>query len=289
MLFLFLNIVLLSAFGLFLKHAKDHQQRLNPIGFANYATAFLISVWFLTPERLFDFSALSFGLGTLNGITYAAEFELFKLGIRLSGIIVTAAVVRLSIVVPILGVMLVWQEFPNFWQSIGLLLILGAIPLLSQREKEQVYTFTPGRPQISQGLGFTVVITIMVVAGISRLNMTAFIELCPIEDKPLYMSLLFGTSTLIYLVICLYQRVWPNWWEVFYGALIGICNAAGSWALLKALDKMSGLIVSPMSSSGVVLFTMIVGMLFFRERLSRATLIGAILAVIALIFINMRT
>lgn len=288
MLFLVLNIVLLSGFGLFLKHAKDNQQRLNPIGFVNYLTAFLIAVWVLTQEQDFEFSGLTFLLGLSNGVTYAVGFELVTLGIRLSGIVVTAALVRLSILVPILASILFWNEVPNLWQGIGLLLTFIAIPLLSQREKEPTYKFTPGRPEVSQGLGIAVVITLLLVTGISRLTMKAFNEMCPVDEKSLYMSLLFGVATFIYLGVCLYQRTWPNWWEVFYGVLIGSCNVAGSWALLIALDRVSALIVFPMSSSGGVLFTMFVGMVFLRERLSRPSLIGAGLAAVALIFVNLK-
>ena len=288
MLFLVLNIILLSGFGLFLKHAKNNQQRLNPIGFVNYLIAFCISVWVLSLRQDFAFSKLTLALGIANGVTYAIGFELFTLGIRLSGIVVTAALVRLSIVIPILVAMLFWKEIPNLWQTIGLLLTFAAIPLLSQREKEPTYKLTPNKPEVSQGLGFAVVITILLVTGISRLTMKVFNEMCPIDEKSFYMSLLFGVATLIYLGICLYQRTWPNWWEVFYGTLIGICNVVGSWALLIALDQVSALIAFPMSSSGGVLFTMFVGMVFLHERLSRTSLIGAMLAMIALIFVNLK-
>ena len=289
MLFLVLNIILLSGFGLFLKHAKNNQQRLNPIGFVNYLAAFCISVWALSLKQDFAFSKLTLALGVTNGVTYAIGFELFTIGIRLSGVVITVAIVRLSIVIPILVSMLFWQEIPNLWQSIGLLLTFLAIPLLSQREKEPIDKWTPSRPEISQGLGFAVVITILLVTGISRLTMKAFNEMCPIDEKSFYMTLLFGVCTVVYLGVCLHQRVWPNWWEAFYGVLIGACNVGGRWALLVALDKVSALIAFPMSSSGGVLFTMFVGMVFLRERLSRTSLIGALLAMIALIFVNLKS
>ena len=107
--------------------------------------------------------------------------------------------------------------------------------------------------------------------------------------KSLYMTLLFGVATVVYLGVCLYQRIWPNWWEVAYGVLIGVCNVGGSWALLIALDQVSALVAFPMSSSGGVLFTMFVGMVFLHERLSRTSLIGALLAIVALIFVNLKT
>lgn len=294
MLFLALNVILLSGFGLILKHAKNNQQRLNPIGFINYLTALFISVWalsqnFLVPAQHFTFSKLTVALGLTNGVTYAVGFELFTIGIRLSGIVVTAALVRLSIVIPILVAMLFWQEIPNLWQTMGLLFTFSAIPLLSQREKEPTYKFTHDKPEVSQGLGFAVVITILLVTGISRLTMKAFNEMCLADEKPLYMNLLFGVCTFVYLGVCLYQKTWPNWWEVFYGTLMGICNVGGSWALLVALEQVSALIAFPTSSSGGVLFTMFVGMVFLGERLSRTSLIGALMAAVALIFINLKT
>ena len=298
MLFLAFNIILLSGFGLILKHAKNNQQRLNPIGFINYLTALFISVWafsqsFLALEQDFTFSKLTIALGLANGVTYSVGFELFTIGIRLSGIVVTTALVRLSIVIPILVAMLFWQEIPNLWQTLGLLFTFGAIPLLSRREKEPTYKFAPAKPPDNQslghGLGFVVVMMILIVTGISRLTMKAFNEMCPADEKSLYMSLLFGVCTVVYLGVCLYQKTWPNWWEVFYGTLMGICNVGGSWALLVALDRVSALIAFPTSSSGGVLFTMFVGMVFLGERLSRTPLIGALMAAVALIFINLKT
>ncbi len=297
MLFLALNIVLLSGFGLILKHAKNNQQRLNPIGFINYLTAFFLSTWALSQAPDFAFSKLTVALGLTNGITYALGFKLFTVGIRLSGIVVTAALVRLSIVIPVLAAMLFWQEIPNLWQVLGLLFTFGAIPLLSRREKEPTYTLrtvdtrTPNahqHPHSPQGLGVVVVLTILCVTGISRLTMKAFNEMCPADEKSLYMSLLFGVTAIVYLGVCIYQRTWPNWWEVFYGVLIGVCNLGGSWALLVALDQVSALIAFPMSSSGGVLFTMFVGMVFLGERLSRMSLVGALIATVALIFINLK-
>ena len=153
MFFLVLNIVLLSGFGLFLKHAKDNQQRLNPIGFVNYLVASFISIWVLSQEQDFEFSKLTFVLGISNGVTYAAGFELFYTWDPAQRIVVTAALVRLSIVVPILVSMLFWKEIPNLWQAVGLLLTFVAIPLLSQREKEPTYKFTPDRPEMPQVWG----------------------------------------------------------------------------------------------------------------------------------------
>ncbi len=296
MLFLALNIVLLSGFGLILKHAKENQQHLNAIGFINYLTAFFISVWAFTQEQDFAFTKLTAALGITNGLTYAIGFELFTVGIHLSGIVVTAALVRLSIFIPILAAMLFWKEIPNFWQIIGLLLTFGAIPLLSRKEKEPVYRLRPAthadspgaHEKVSHGVGFVVAITILIVTGTSRLTMKAFNELCPADEKPLYMCFLFGIATVVYLGVCLYEKAWPTWWEVFYGVLMGICNVGGSWALLIALDKVNALIAFPTASSGGVLFTMFVGMVFLHERLSRPSLIGALMAAVALIFINLK-
>ncbi|HHZ89012.1 TPA: hypothetical protein EYN65_00375 [Candidatus Poribacteria bacterium] len=76
---------------------------------------------------------LVFGLAT--GISYAFGFVLVVAGMRLSGIVVTTAVIGLSMILPILFSVIVWNEEPNLWQTLGILIALVALPLLSGTTK----------------------------------------------------------------------------------------------------------------------------------------------------------
>jgi len=309
MLFLILHIMLISGFGLFLKDAKNRGHRMNPIGFMNYLIAFLMSAWSATQAGSFEFTRLTFAFGFTNGVAYAIGFVLVTLGMRLSGIVVTIAVVRLSLVVPILFAILFWNEIPNGWQATGILMACCALPLLgtkspsSRAEKETGgfgLNLTPSptalplpissTPTISQGaggLGLLVVAMLFINSGVSRLAMKAFNEMCPIDQKPMYLLFLFGTTAIAYAGVCIYQKTVPTRWEAFYGVLIGVCNVGGSWAFLKALDGVDALIAFPVSGSGGVLFTTLVGVLLLRERLERKSIIGIVATILALIFVNL--
>ena len=222
MLFLILHIILISGFGLFLKDAKNRGHRMNPIGFMNYLTALLISGWSAAQAGSFESTRLTFAFGVTNGVAYAFGFVLVTLGMRLSGIVVTIAVVRLSLVVPIVFAILFWNEIPNVWQTVGILLACCALPLLGTKSppsdvgkktrgvsltfppqqgrvrkrgeklsngqiptfsRSHVPTFREGG--VGHGLGFLVVAFLFINSGVSRLAMKAFNEMCPIEQKPM--------------------------------------------------------------------------------------------------------
>lgn len=312
MLFLILHIVLISGFGLILKYAQNRGHRLKQIGFMNYLWAFLISVWSAAQAGSFAFTKLTFASGFTNGVTYSTGFLLVTLGMRLSGVVVTIAVARLSLVVPIVFAIWFWKEIPNLWQAVGIILTCCALPLLGTKtdtarqkgqEKEpldeevgmsQTSTFLPSQvPSVpgsgaGQGLGFLVVAILFINSGISRLAMKAFNEMCPIDQKPMYLLFLFSTTAIAYAGISLYQKIVPSRWEVFYGLLIGICNVGGSWAFLKSLDRIDALIAFPVSGSGGVLFTTLVGVLLLGERLDRRSMIGVVATILALIFVNLK-
>ena len=97
MIYLFLHVVLLSGFGIFLKDAENRGHRLDPIGLVNYATAFVFSCALAYRTNSFTFTPLTLVFGLATGISYAFGFVLVVAGMRLSGIVVTTAVIGLSI------------------------------------------------------------------------------------------------------------------------------------------------------------------------------------------------
>lgn len=102
MIYLVWHIVLLSGFGLLLKDAKNRGHRLNPIGLVNYSTAFILACFLAFQEGNLGFTRLTFAFGLANGASYALGFVLVVAGIRMIGIIVTTAAIRLSMIIPII-------------------------------------------------------------------------------------------------------------------------------------------------------------------------------------------
>ncbi len=235
MIYLFLHVVLLSGFGIFLKDAENRGHRLDPIGLVNYATAFVFSCALAYRANSFNFTPFTLIFGLVNGISYAFGFVLVVAGMRLSGIVVTTAVIRLSMILPILFSVIVWNEEPNLWQTLGILVALVALSLLSGITKATQDTNRPTW-QATPKIGLIVVMSLFLNAGMGRLAMKGFNEMCPIDQKSMYLFFLFMVTTVPYLFICLHKRQLPTTWELGYGILIGVCNLLGSGMFLAALD-----------------------------------------------------
>ena len=123
--------------------------------------------------------------------------------------------------------------------------------------------------------------------GMGRLAMKGFNEMCPMDQKPMYLFFLFIVTTVSYLFICLHKRQLPTILELGYGILIGVCNVLGSGTFIAALDRVDALIAFPVSGSGGMLFTTTVGILVLGERLNKRLAVGVVLAIISLILVNL--
>ena len=131
------------------------------------------------------------------------------------------------------------------------------------------------------------VVFLFLNAGMGRLAMKGFNEMCPIDQKPMYLFFLFMVTTVPYLFICLHKRQLPTTWELGYGILIGVCNLLGSGMFLAALDQLDALIAFPVSASGGMLFTTTIGVLVLGERLNKRLAAGVVLAITSLILVNL--
>jgi len=281
---LILHVIFSSSFGIFLKYAKDRGHCLDSIGFINYLVALLIAIWSMMQLDSLSFSGLATGLGVTNGITYAFGFFLWKATVQVSGVVVTTAILRLSMVIPITFAILIWHEIPSAWQILGIFLTCSALPLLSTNDPVVI----PSNISTTSGLGAILISLTFVNAGVGRLVMKIFNETCPVDEKPFYLFFLFGVTTFFFTIVCVYQKIIPIRWEYVFGILVGVSNFFQSVTFLVALDSIDVLIVFPVSAAGSVLFTTLVGVVVLKEKLRKKTIIGITLAVIALIFVNLK-
>jgi drug/metabolite transporter (DMT)-like permease len=282
MIFLIANIILISAFGLLLKHAGIRGQKLLAVGAVNYIFAAILSIFSVVSERSFQVSPPTMIFGTMNGVTYVVSFFLILYAMNARGIAVSMAIVRVSVVIPVLFSIVYWQEIPNRWQVIGIILACISLPLLSTRQRSN----QPGQ-SVAKWLGL-VIATLFLFSGGSQVAMKSFNELSPAFEKPVYLLFLFGTTAIVSIWLLLWKRIVPSWGDIVYGVLIGSSNILGSGALIFALEKLPGMIVFPISASAGLLFTVAIAVSLLGEKLERRTVVGMLTTIIALVFINIK-
>lgn len=189
-------------------------------------------------------------------------------------------------VIPLTFAILIWHETPNTWQILGIFLTCGALPLLCTNDPVEV---APNNVSTTTGgLGAVVVSLTFANAGVGRLVMKIFNETCPMDQKPFYLFFLFSVTTFVFAIVCIHRKIMPTRWEYVFGILVGVSNFSQSVTFLLVLDSVDALIAFPVSAASSVLFTTLVGVVILKEKLHTKSIIGITLAVVALIFVNLK-
>ena len=143
-------------------------------------------------------------------------------------------------IIPIILSVFFWNERVNFYQKIGILTALVALPLLAMKT-ESTPTDDHTKERQKSKITFVIVALLFINSGVGHLAMKGFNEMCPIDQKPMYLVFLFLVTTIPYLFVCFGKRQLPNYIEFFYGILIGFCNITGSGMFLVfgCFDRIS--------------------------------------------------
>ena len=287
MLYLILSItfsmLLLVNFRLHPKYEIDTTQAI----IFNYWVCLPVG-WLLLPAgTVFEvnMSAEMTYYSLLLGVGFIVVFMLSGASTLKSGISATSLANNMSLVIPVLFNLFVFNtsQYFGFINYLGLVLALVAVYLSTAKEETDGETHTIPNNRLLPLLVF-------VMYGLTN---TAFN----------YLNLKYvsanGTTITFMLTACLgavgagillllYNRKPIGFKNVVSAIPLGIPNFLSFYFLLKALDafKNNGAYVLPVYNIGVILVSTFVAVFFFKERLAKINWIGLALAVVAIILIS---
>jgi len=281
LLFLILQILFLSSFALIVKHSQASGRNLLVVGATNYTVAAVAAALSVIYKGDFEFSDATLVIGILGGIAYVVSFFFLMNVVRLSGISITWAIVRLSVLVPILFSIFYWHETPNNYQITGIGFVCLSLPFLSMNSNAD-----------SPFSGFNktslLIIILFLVTGGCGLAAKAFSEFSPNDQRQIFLLFLFGTAAVISVSAVFVQKAALRARDIPFGIMLGLCNICGNYCLLLALMKLPGMVVFPISSSMGVVLTTLAGMAVWHERLRKLAMAGIVAAVVAVVLINLK-
>jgi len=280
MFFLILQILFSSSFGLIVKHSQTSGRNLLVVGAINYTVAALAAALSVIHKGDFQFSNATCVIGILGGIAYVVSYFFLMNVVKFSGISITWAVIRLSVLVPVLFSIFYWNEAPNNYQIAGISFVCLSLPLLSINSKAGI------RSNVFSRASMFIIILFIVTGGCS-LAAKAFNEFSPDNQRQTYLLFLFGTAAIISVSALFVQKSPPKARDIPFGIMLGLCNICGNYCLLLALMKLPGMVVFPVSSSIGVILTTLAGMAVWHERLQKLAIAGIVTTVIAVILINL--
>ena len=242
----------------------------------NYLTCLLLAGAHTGLENIFPAGvslAGTLGLGAVNGFLYLMGFVLLQVNIRKNGVVLSSVFMKLGLLVPMAVSVLFFGELPGPLQLAGFLLAVTAIVLINTGGDEAATTFRLG------------LILLLLAGGGGDAMAKIFEELGNGALTEQYLFYSFLTAFALCGVLAAGKRETPGKWELLFGLLVGIPNYYSARFLLRAVERLDGVLVYPTYSVATMLAVTVAGVCFFRERLQKKQwlALGIILAALALL------
>ncbi len=278
---IFINALIFIIFKLFVKYRIDTFQAIV----FNYVFAFIVALaqttsndTFMTiPKKPWFFGVL------ILGFLFITLFNVVAKTTQKMGFSVVAVASKMSVIIPIIFGIIMYNELTGILKLTGILLALIAVFLSSVKKNTNInkrYIYLP----LLLFFGSGVLDTLL---KYFETNYVAKNEL------NLYTGSIFLVAGIIGFVVILIKIIQRKttlaFKNVVAGIVLGIPNYFSIYFLLKALSikEMESSTVFTINHVGIVLLSTLVGLLLFKEKLSKLNYLGIFTAIIAILLITL--
>ncbi len=276
MIYLILAIISSALTSIVMRFSEKHVQNNMGMFMANYGVCVLLSRIFMGETRVFVSQAgmpIAVALGLFSGVLYLGNFVILKNNMKQNGVVLATTFMKLGVLVPTLMAIIVFRERPKALQIIGFVIALVAIVMI-HFEKEG----------LTQGQKKGALLILLIISGITDSMANVYDKTGAASLKDHYLFYTFLAAFVIALILAVKQRIGK--WDVLFGILIGIPNYFSARFLLAAVGKVPAVIVYPAYSVTAIVIISAVGVLVFREKISRKKAVALGLILISLVLLN---
>jgi len=212
------------------------------------------------------------------GAIFIANFLVYSKSVHSNGMGVSVTTMRLSLMVPVLLSILIYNETVTFFKIAGLVLVILAIGLLVPKKRNVQFR--------NIHAGWLLVI-LFLFSGLADASLKIYEEDFSLQINELwFMGGIFLSAFLMGLFFCA-ARKGPLFTgrELLAGTLIGIPNLYSSIFLIYALKEIDGAVAYPVVNVLNVVGGTILGRWFWKDHVSRLQWIGITVALIAILIL----
>ena len=285
MIYIAISIILFNVlvvfFKLFEKYNIDNLQAL----ISNYFISALLSLLLLSENDNIQSSIESewFIHAIILGTLFISIFNIYALGIQKIGIATSSVINKMSFVVPVVF-SIIFYENEVFSLSIlfGVLLALLGIYLSSTNNS----SFNFDKKYL------WIILIIFFGQGIVDIVLNDSKFYIPKEENILFFLILFISATTAGILILFAKKQISDIKikNLLWGAIFGIPNFFSIFYFLKALQSDyfidKSYLIFPLTSVGIVVTTTFLGVLIYKEILTKRNIIGITIAVISILIIS---
>jgi len=265
--------ILIVVFKFFEKFKVDNLQGL----IINYFTAALCGYFLLKDDYSISYvlSAPWAHYSIIIGFIFIVVFNFYAYGTQKVGISVTTVANKMSLIIPVCAALILYPDDKlTLLKTTGFILALIAIYLSATKG---------GKLNFNKKYLWLIVL-VFVGQGISdTLFSHSSLLLKPGEDMKFFITLFLmaGLSGIAILIgKSFYSPVKIEAKNFLWGIIFGIPNFFSLYFFLEALssESMKKSVVFPLVSMGVVIISAIIGIIFYKENLSKSNWVGIFFA-----------
>lgn len=212
------------------------------------------------------------------GMLFIFIFSIMGITAQRSGVAVTSVATKMSVVIPVIFGIVMYQESAGFLKILGIVLALVAVYLVSVKSKE----------------GFkwrNILFPVLLFLGSGIIDTALkFLETNYVKgaEISIFSTTIFGFAGLFGTLFILLKRNWNIHWRSFLGGIaLGIPNYFSIVFILEALatEGLESSMVFTVNHVSTVMLSTMVGLLAFRERLLPKNWVGIGLAIISIFLV----
>lgn len=281
MIYIILSISCSVTVAVLLKLARRYRINVLQAVQWNYLFAIVLSAVFFKPD-LSDLKAAPNILSLSLGILLPVLFLILAASVRRIGIVKTDIAQRLSLFIPVMASLYLFRENFNALKIAGLLVGFVAI------------FFTLSRKSQVKSESKNYIYPLLVFMGFGIIDVL-FKQLALNKAIPYTTSLLFVFCVSFFVAICsVAYTVWVKKQRLQFinficGGILGVFNFGNILFYMKAHQVMAHnpSTVFAAMNMGVIILGSIIGILLFKEKVSRLNYLGIALALAAIVLITL--
>jgi drug/metabolite transporter (DMT)-like permease len=284
LIYLLLSILISSGLFVVFKYFGIYKIDVLKAIFVNYIVAFTLG--FSLAESSFSITEVPnqpWFIGAIFlGALFVCVFFVMAMTSQKNGVSVASVSGKMSVVVPVLFGVFLYNESVTFLKITGIIIALIAVYLASVKEEKTV----------NENAGLLFPILLFLGSGIIDTALK-YIQVThvPQEDVSIFSGSLFGIAaicaSIILLVKAIKKRTPFGFKNIVAGVVLGVPNYFSIVFLIKALqvDGFESSTLFTINNVGIVVVSTFIGILLFKEKFSIKNKIGVLLAILGIIIV----
>lgn len=282
MIFLLLSVIFSSSlfviFKLFNRFEVNNFQAIV----VNYFVAFLVGISMSSSEfQLSTVVNYRWFLGAvILGFLFITIFNVMALTAQKGGLSVASVAAKMSVIIPVIFGLYFYNESLSIYKLIGILLALVAVYLTAY--KKGIVTFN----------SYLIVLVVVLFIGSGILDtLVKYVETThvSVSELEIYTASIFLIAGFIGIFILFFRFITKkdqlNFKSILGGIVLGVPNYFSIFYLLKALQNptLESSTVFTINNVLIVCATTFIGVVAFKEHLSKRNKVGVILSIVAIL------